>query len=73
MFIKVFLFCIGFILSVIGLVFNVCYLNMFLLGYNFFDYVKFIFSRVECLFLIIGIFIMFFSLFLKGDKNELHL
>jgi len=73
MFIRVFVFVLGFIFSIIGLIYDICYLNLLTLGYNFSFYVKFIFSRVECLLFFIGVFIMLFSLFLKGDNNELHL
>ena len=49
MFVRVFLFVFGFILSVIGFVYDISYLNLLTFGYNFSFYVKFIFSRVECL------------------------
>jgi len=73
MFIKFFLFLFGFVLSIIGLVYDISYLNLLTMGYNFSFYVKFIFSRIECLLFLFGILIMFFSFILKGDRNELHL
>ena len=73
MFVRVFFFVFGFILSVIGFVYDISYLNLLTFGYNFSFYVKFIFSRVECLLFLFGIFIMLFSVFLKGDRNELYL
>lgn len=73
MFVRVLFFVLGLVLSIIGLVYDISYLNLLTMGYNFCFYVKFIFSRIECLLFFIGIFIMFFSLFLKGDNNELRL
>lgn len=73
MFVRIFFFCFGFMLCLIGLFFDICYLNLFMVGYNFFDYVKFIFSRIECVMFFFGLFFIIFSCFLKGDNNELHL
>ena len=75
MFFKFFLFLIGFGLTTIGSVYIICYLNLFSIGYNFFDYVNFIIRRVECLNTFIGIIIMILSLTIRGkdEKNELYL
>ena len=74
MFHKIFLFLIGFGLTTIGFVYIICYLNLLNLGYNFFEYVNFIFSRVECYFVLIGLIILILSIFIKGDRNnELYL
>ena len=72
MFLKLFLFLIGFGLTTIGFVYIICYLNLFSIGYNFFEYVNFIIRRVECLNAFIGIVIMIISLTI-GGKNELYL
>ncbi|MBR6690869.1 MAG: hypothetical protein IKL65_06010 [Bacilli bacterium] len=72
MLLKIFLFLIGFGLTTIGSVYIICYLNLFSLGYNFFEYVNFIIRRVECLNFIIGIIIMILSLTI-GGKHELYL
>lgn len=71
MLLRIFLFLIGFGLTTIGLVYIICYLNLFTIGYNFFDYVNFIIRRIECLNTIFGIIIM--ALALTGGKNELYL
>ncbi|MBE6139189.1 MAG: hypothetical protein E7174_01605 [Firmicutes bacterium] len=75
MFFRFFLFLIGFGLTTIGSVYIICYLNLFSIGYNFFDYVNFIIRRVECLNTFIGIIIMILSLTIRGkdEKNELYL
>ena len=72
MFLKFFLFLFGFGLTTIGSVYIICYLNLFSIGYNFFQYVNFIIRRVECLNFIIGIILMILSLTI-GGKNELYL
>ena len=67
------LFLFGFGLSVIGLTYIILYLNLFTIGYNFKEYVKFIIRRIECINLIFGILLMLISIFFKGGKNELYL
>ncbi|MGM9834290.1 MAG: hypothetical protein ACI31M_00735 [Bacilli bacterium] len=57
---------LGIILSSIGLMFIVLYLNLLTIGYNFKDYVKFIISKMECILFLIGIIIIIVSL--EGRK-----
>ncbi len=65
---------IGFILIVIGLSFNILYLNLLTIGYNFSFYVHFITRRIECYCTIIGFLTILLALNRKGDKkNDLHL
>ena len=74
MLMKIFLFLLGYALTIIGCVYIISYLNLFSLGYNFFEYVYFILRRLECLYAIIGIFLMFFSITIPiGGKYELHI
>lgn len=71
---RIFFFLIGFGLTTIGCVYIIVYLNLFSIGYNFFEYVNFIIRRFECLMTLLGIFIMFITTILPGGKNnELHL
>lgn len=72
MFLKIFLFLIGFGLTTIGFVYIICYLNLLNIGYNFFEYVNFIIRRVECINALIGIILMILSLSI-GGKHELYL
>lgn len=72
MFFRLFLFLFGFGLTTIGLVYIICYLNLFTIGYNFFDFVNFIIRRIECINTIIGIIIMYLSVCI-GGRNELYL
>ncbi len=53
---------LGILISSIGLMFIFLYLNLFALGYNFWEYVHFISTRLECLLFFLGIIIIMFSL-----------
>ena len=66
-------FLVGFGLTVVGLMYIIVYLNLLVIGYNFFEYVNFIIRRIECLNFIIGIILILVSLFFKGGKNELYI
>ena len=71
---RIFFFLFGFGLMVIGFTYIILYLNLFSLGYNFLEYVNFIFSRLECYFTLIGLIVLILSLFIKGDDSyELYL
>ena len=67
------IFLIGFGLTIIGLSYIILYLNLFTIGYNFSEYVNFIIRRIECLNFILGVSLIFLSVFYKGGKNELYL
>lgn len=70
---RILIFLFGFGLTIIGLTYIIIYLNLLTIGYNFFDYVKFIIRRIECLNFVIGVCLMLGCIFLKGGKNELYL
>ena len=72
MFIRSFLFLFGFGLVVISMSYIIIYLNLITMGYNFFDYVKFISRRIECLNIITGLILVIISIKM-GGKNELYL
>lgn len=69
---RFFFFLVGFGLTLIGCIYIIIYLNLTTIGYNFFDYVKFIIRRPECLVSIIGLVLIYFSI-PKEDNNELHI
>lgn len=72
--IRVFFFLFGFGFTTLGFSFMILYLNLFTIGYNFYDYVNFIIRRPELYFGIFGFIIMTISIITKGDeKNELYL
>ena len=59
---------LGIILTILGLFFNILYVNILVLGYSFLDYVHFISSIIEFYFLWIGILCI--VIYLKGkDQN----
>jgi len=72
MFFKIFLFLVGFGLTTIGSMYIIIYLNLLSIGYNFLEYVNFIFRRIECLNMFFGIIIMIISQTI-GGKHELHI
>lgn len=71
--VRIFVFLIGFGLTVIGCIYSISYLNLLTLGYSFLEYVQFIMKRLECLYTIIGIIIIMLDLYIPGGKNELYL
>ncbi len=74
MFGRIFFFLLGFGLTIIGSVYIISYLNLLTIGYNFFDYVKFISKRVECYYTLIGFIMLILAIFIPGgDKNELYI
>ena len=66
---RVFFFLFGFGLMTIGFVYQLLYLNLLSVGYNFLYYVNFIIRRIECYFTIIGFIILNLSIYIKGDKK----
>ena len=52
---------LGIILTSMGLIYIICYLNLIDNGYKFTEYVNFIIRHIECLIFIIGIIILFIN------------
>ena len=65
---RIFIFLIGFGLTVIGCIYIISYLNLLTIGYNFLEYVNFIIRRLECHMFLIGIFLIFLSIYLPGGN-----
>ena len=65
----VFLFLIGFGLSVTGGVTIIAYLNFLPAGLSYSELFSFIVTRIECYFFPIGIFIMLFVLYLYPNQS----
>ncbi len=63
---RIVLFFLGLLLCSLGLSFVIIYLNLLNMGYNFKEYVQFIISKWECLVMILGLFLIFISLYRKG-------
>ena len=67
---KLFLFFLGVIISSFSVTFIIIYFNLLNMGYTFLEYIKFIFTRVECLSLFLGIILISFSIFKRKDKKH---
>lgn len=71
---RLFFFLIGFGLMVIGFTYIITYMNLMSMGYGLLDYIKFIFSKIECQFAIIGFLIVSIIILTKGsEKNDIHI
>ena len=67
--IRIFFFLVGFALMVLGLAFDILYLNLLTLGYKFSFYVHFITRRIECYYTIIGFIIILLTIITKGERK----
>jgi len=73
-FLRIFLFLIGFGLMVTGFTYIITYMNLMSMGYNFYEYLKFISTRIECLFSIVGLMLVTIIILTGGYKNnDLHI
>lgn len=68
MLLKGFTLLIGLLLTTIGLISCLCYLNFLTLQYNFFDYIQFISKDIFCWCLPIGANILFLYVLLGGER-----
>ena len=62
---KTLLNILGILLTTIGIIYIISYLNLLTIGYNFTYYVYFIIRRIECLIVLLGISILIINN--KGD------
>lgn len=67
---RVFFFLLGFGLMVIGFTYIITYLNLLTMGYTWQAYFRFVFSRVECFFSIIGFLIITIIILTSGRHND---
>ena len=70
---RTFFFLLGFGFMVIGFTYVITYLNLLSMGFDFTTYLKYVFSRVECLFSIIGFIIVSRVILTKGEYDDLHI
>ena len=73
MIVRIFLFLLGFGLSVIGFIYIIGYLNLLTMGYTFLEYLAFIFKRIECIVAVIGFLLITFSIFKGENRNDICL
>lgn len=66
---RILLFTLGIFISSYSLMFIIIYINLFKMGYNFIDYIKYIFTHTECLLIYIGLLMIIISL-KKVNKKE---
>ena len=66
--IRFFLFLIGFGFSIIGCMYIILYLNYLTIGYTIFDYLSFVFKKIECLLAVVGIILIAIAIFKKEIK-----
>ena len=69
MFLRGILLLLGITLTVIGLTNIILYLNLLVNGYTYLEYVNFIIRRFECLSLIIGILLIYLSIYRRKKWN----
>ena len=72
MFLRIIIFLFGIILTVIGIMSLILYLNLLSFGYSFLEYVNFIIRKFECISLFIGLIIIWISISYRR-KDEIHL
>ena len=71
---RFFFFLLGFGLMVVGSTYIITYLNLLTMGYSIGDYLSFIFSRVECIFVLIGLGIVSFVIITsRRQEHDLYL
>lgn len=67
MFKKIIIFLIGLLMSSLGLMYIIIYLNLLSMEYTFLKYLKFILKRYECLQFLLGIILIYISI--RKDKK----
>ena len=70
---RIFIFLLGFGLSVIGFMYIISYLNLLVIGYSFLEYLQFIIKRLECITALIGLLMITFAIFKGGEKHDICL
>jgi hypothetical protein len=67
--IRLFLYLIGFGLSVIGGVTSIAYLNIITAGQSIIDYFYFISKKIECYLFPFGFFLIWLSLYFPSNQE----
>lgn len=62
------LLCSGILLTSVGFLTIICYLNFLVIGYNFHDYIHFISTDILCWCFPVGIILIMVYLWLGGKK-----
>ena len=56
-----------------SLMFIIIYLNLLKMGFSFLDYLKYIFTRFECLMIFLGIILIYLSFRKEKKIYDIHL
>ncbi len=71
---RIVIFLLGLTMSILGLSYIIIYLNLLVMDYSFSEYLKYIFTKIECVIFFIGYGLMIISIYFKRrKKNELHI
>ena len=72
MFLRIIVFLLGILFTIVGMISLILYLNLLTFGYSFLEYVNFIIRKFECISLFIGLIIIWISISYRR-KDEIHL
>ena len=67
---KIIFYILGIHFCSLSLMFCIIYLNLLKMGFTFFEYLKYIITKFECLLFFVGIFFIILS-FKKYENNNL--
>ncbi|MGG7618539.1 hypothetical protein [Bacillus coreaensis] len=69
MIMRIFLLLTGFGLAVLGGISTVAYLNLLTTGYTIMDYLEFIKGRIECYLFLVGMLMIWLSIYFPGKEE----
>ena len=70
---KIVCFILGIFMTSYSLMFIIIYLNLLKMGFSFLDYLKYIFTRFECLMIFLGIILIYLSFRKEKKIYDIHL
>ncbi len=68
---RIVLFILGIVITSYSLMFIIIYLNLIKMGYSFIEYIKYIFTNIECNLIFVGIILICLSF--KNKYNSFSL
>ncbi|MFC4320651.1 hypothetical protein [Litchfieldia salsa] len=67
---RLFIFLIGFGISIAGGISTIAYLNLLATGSNIIEYLSYISSRIECYLLPLGLIIIWLSIYVPSSRKR---
>lgn len=67
---RIILFIIGIFLSSNGLSYMIIYLNLLVMNYSITDYLRYIFTKIECLSFFVGYILILLSIYVKRRNSN---